>query len=123
MKKILPFFVIFILQFTICNFSFSQTGIGIDCNQPIDNTSGAIYSNATANIVATTCTQWVRLNFILGPWSSPEDQTLHNGKTWKQTYDEIVNGFVQQGIKVYGIIGSQCIGDPGDDLRNYPGIN
>lgn len=100
----------------------SQTGIGIDCNQPIDNSTGAIYPSATAAVVATTCTQWVRVNFILGPWSSPSDQTLHNGKTWKQTYDEIVNGFLQQGIKVYGLIGAQAVSQQiGDMMIAYPG--
>ena len=101
----------------------SQTGIGIDCMQPIDINTGEINANATVDIVANTCTQWVRLNFILGPWSSPEDQTLHNGKTWKQTYDEIVDGFEKQGIEIYGVIGSECNGDPNDILREYPGIN
>ncbi len=120
MKKIILIsFIIFHSAFIIP--SLAQTGIGIDCNQPISNSTGEIYPNATAAVVATTCTQWVRLNFILGPWSSPSDQTLHSGKTWKQTYDEIVNGFVQQGIEVYGLISDQAYTSPQGLLEQYPG--
>jgi hypothetical protein len=98
----------------------AQPALGLDCNQPIDNITGAIASNATAAVVATTCTPWVRLNFILGPWSSPSDQTLHSGKTWKQTYDEIVNGFLAQGIQVYALISDQAAGHVGDVLKFDP---
>ncbi len=118
--------ITFITCFVFCSFLkiVAQTGIGIDCNQPIDNSTGAIYLSATTAVVATTCTQWVRVNFILGPWSSPSDQTLHSGKTWKQTYDEIVNGFVQQGIIVYGIIGAQAVSQQiGDKMIAYPGTD
>ncbi len=102
--------------------SHAQTRIGIDCNQPIDNTTGAIYPSATTAVVATTCTPWVRVNFILGPWSSPSDQTLHNGKTWKQTYDEIIDGFVQQGIQVYALVGAQIVSQSiGDKMIAFPG--
>lgn len=121
MRKIT--FIIFFICFTIIK-TFSQTGIGIDCNQPIDNYTGAIYPSATAAAVATTCTQWVRVNFILGPWSSPSDQTLYSGKTWKQTYDEIVNGFLQQGIQVYGLVGAQAVSQQiGDMMIAYPGTD
>lgn len=121
MRKIT--FIIFFICFTIIK-TFSQTGIGIDCNQPIDNSTGAIYPSATAAVVATTCTQWVRVNFILGPWSSPSDQTLYSGKTWKQTYDEIVNGFLQQGIQVYGLVGAQAVSQQiGDMMIAYPGTD
>lgn len=124
MKKLL-LFSISILHFAICNPQsvFSQTRIGLDCNQPIDPSSGAIQANATAAVVATTCTPWVRLNFILGPWSSPSDQTLHSGKTWKQTYDQIVNDFMSQGIQVYGLIGSQATVYPVDMMIAYPGTD
>lgn len=121
MKKIT--LIICFIWLSLTN-TFSQTGIGIDCNQPIDNTTGAIYPSATAAVVATTCTQWVRVNFILGPWTSPSDQTLHSGKTWKQTYDEIVNGFIQQGIKVYGLVGAQAVSQQIDDMMiAYPGAD
>lgn len=107
--------IIVFLQISVTG--FSQTGIGLDCNQPIDPVTGAIQPNATYAVVGTTCTPWVRLNFILGPWSSPSDQTLHSGKTWKQTYDEIVNGFINQGIQVYGLISDQAYSNPGDLLQ------
>ena len=115
--------IIFFICFSIIK-TFSQTGIGLDCNQPIDPATGAIQANATYAVVGTTCAPWVRLNFILGPWTSPSDQTLHSGKTWKQTYDEIVNGFLHQGIKVYGLIGAQTVSYHIDDMMiAYPGAD
>lgn len=120
MKKII--FIISLICFSVFK-TYSQTGIGLDCNQPIDPTTGAIQANATFAVVGTTCAPWVRLNFILGPWTSPSDQTLHSGKTWKQTYDEIVNGFINQGVQVYGLISDQASSNPNAVLQLVTSIN
>ena len=115
MKKILFSFFIFQISIPV----FSQSKICLDLGQPIDNATGQIYVNY--NVIANTCTPTVRLNFILGPWNSPDDLTLHNGKTWKQTYDEIVDSLTNRGIQIYGLIGAQISYDfVGDLLINYP---
>lgn len=115
MKKLF-FFLIFHFTFLI---GFSQSKICLDLGQPIDNTTGQIYLNYVA--IANTCTPTVRLNFILGPWNSPDDVTLHNGKTWKQTYDEIVDSLTNRGIQIYGLIGAQISYNfIGDLLTAYP---
>jgi hypothetical protein len=110
-----------LIIFLLTSKSFSQDNIGIDIGQPIDPATGAINPGTDTAMIGATCTPWVRVNFILGPWSSPTDVTLHNGKTWKQTYDEIINGLVAKGIKVYALIGSEAYTYPADTLEQYPG--
>ena len=87
--------------------------------QPINTSNGQILVNY--DVVANTCTPNVRLNFILGPWNSPEDTTLHSGKTWFQTYSEIVDSLLFRGINVYGLVGAQMSYNfIGDLLIDYP---
>lgn len=83
--------------------------VGLDTNAPISAATGDIA--APPQVVADTGTAWVRVNFILGPWTSPGDATprgSHNG-TWFQTYDTIINGFTSRGVKVYGLIGGEAV--------------
>ena len=115
MKNLFLFFTIL----SVARVSFAQSKTCLDLGQPIDNTSGQIYVNY--NVIANTCTPTVRLNFILGPWNSPDDITLHNGKTWEQTYNEIVDSLTNRGIQIYGLIGAQISYNfVGDLLINYP---
>jgi len=115
MKKLFLLLPSALLHFT----SYSQSAICLDMGQPIDGTSGQILMNYDA--IASTCTPNVRLNFILGPWNSPDDVTLHNGKTWAQTYNEIVDSLVLRGINVYALIGAQISYNfIGDLLIDYP---
>ncbi|MBI4930464.1 MAG: T9SS type A sorting domain-containing protein [Bacteroidetes bacterium] len=112
-------FLLLISQFSFFPPAFAQSQICLDIGQPIDNLTGQIYVNY--GVIANTCTPNVRLNFILGPWNSPDDVTLHNGKTWKQTYDEIVDSLINRGITIYGLIGAQISYNAiGDFLINYP---
>ncbi|MBI3502559.1 MAG: T9SS type A sorting domain-containing protein [Bacteroidetes bacterium] len=118
MKKYLLAFLIS----QISCFAYAQSKICLDIGQPIDNSSGQIYLNYSE--IAQTCTPNIRLNFILGPWNSPDDVTLHNGKTWKQTYDEMVDSLVNRGIQIYGLIGAQIQPNSiGDLLIAYPSDN
>jgi len=112
---------IFLSVFLLSRFSYSQNEIGIDVGQPINPSTGAINLGADTAVVGQTCTPWVRVNFILGPWLSPGDQTLHNGHTWQQAYDEIINAYVAKGIQVYGLIGAEAYTYPADTLEQYPG--
>src|SRR3990172_7293705 len=109
-------FLFFCFSFSI---GFSQSAICLDLGQPIDNSTGQIY--VRYDVIAQTCTPNVRLNFILGPWNSPDDITLHNGKTWQQTYNEIVDSLTSRGITIYGLIGAQISYNfVGDLLTAYP---
>lgn len=109
---------IFLLAF--CRCAFSQE-IGLDVGQPINPSTGDINWGTDTAVVGLTCTPWVRVNFILGPWSSPGDQTLHSGRTWKQAYDQIINAYMAKGIQVYGLIGAEAYTYPADTLEQYPG--
>ena len=80
---------------------FARGKMGIDGNQPIDETSGVLAPEmATPAIVADTGAAFVRINFMLGPWSSPTDGTLNAGRTWYQAFDKIVDGFLARGVGV-----------------------
>ena len=105
----------------LMSFSRAQTAIGMDIGQPINPVTGAINLGVDTTVVGASCTPWVRINFILGPWSSPADQTLYNGLTWKQTYDKIIDALVAKGIQVYGLIGHEAYTYPADTLEQYPG--
>jgi hypothetical protein len=99
---------------------FSRGKIGIDGNRPIDVSSGALAPQVSdPGIIAALGAAFVRLNFVLGPWSSPRDSTLHAGRTWYGAYDTLVNAFAARGVGVYGLIGAEAVPtDPGDRLRN-----
>ena len=100
----------------------ARNKIGVDANQPIDPKTGRILSQvADPEVIASTGAGWVRLNFILGPWDSPDDGTLHDGRTWAETYSQIISGFRQKGLMVYGLIGVEAMPwGPGDRFRTPP---
>jgi hypothetical protein len=95
---------------------------GIDANRPIDPGTGRIEPQvADPDIVAATSAGWVRLNFILGPWSGPDDDSLHEGRTWAETYEQIITGFGERGLRIYGLIGAEAMPEgPGDRFRAPP---
>jgi hypothetical protein len=92
--------------------------VGIDTNAPISAVTGDI--TAPVQTVAETGASCVRVNFILGPWNTPHDAAPHGSanRTWFQTYDEIVNGFVNRGVKVYGLIGAEAVHSSAAGVNN-----
>jgi hypothetical protein len=93
--------------------------IGIDANRPIDPKTGEIQPQvADPDVIASTGTRWVRLNFVLGPWSGPGDTTLHSGRTWAGAYQKIISGLRGRGLHIYGLVGAEAVPkDPGDEYR------
>lgn len=94
--------------------------LGIDANRPIDPKTGAIAPQvADPTVIAGAGVGWVRLNFVLGePWSSPLDQNRPQVLTWAETYQRIIAGLREQGLKLYGLIGAEAMReDPGDRFR------
>lgn len=96
--------------------------IGLDANRPIDPCTGALCPQVRdLDLFAETGAGWIRLNFVLGPWSGPDDETLHSGQTWRGAYTSIVTGLAGRGLRLYGLIGVEAVGsDPGDRLRLAP---
>jgi hypothetical protein len=94
----------------------------LDANRPIDPRSGQIEPQvANPEIVSSTGAGWVRLNFVLGPWSGPDDDRLCEGRTWAEAYEHIVSGFRSHGLQIYGLIGAEAMPDsPGDRFRSPP---
>ena len=106
----LVFHAAFVSLFLAANAGiYAETWVGLDTNAPISAATGDIAAPVQA--VADTGTRFVRVNFILGPWSSPTDTTPHgaHNRTWFQTYDEIVTGFTSRGVEVYGLIGGEAV--------------
>lgn len=53
--------------------------------------------------IAATGSGWVRVNFRLGPYASP------NANGWFAAYDQIVDDYVSRGVKVFGLIGAESV--------------
>ena len=51
----------------------------------------------------------VRLNFVLGPWTSPADEAIYSGLTWRGTYQAIVSGLRGHSLSLYGLIGAEAM--------------
>jgi hypothetical protein len=86
--------------------------LGLDANRPIHPDGpqrGAPTPTVDPAIFADAGAAWVRLNFMLGPWSSVDDGTRHNGRTWVETFDALVDGFRARGLQVYGLVGRESV--------------
>lgn len=88
--------------------------LGLNSNAPINAQSGNAGLNNDPNVMADTGSAWVRVNFILGPWTAPDDPTPHGpqGLTWFETYDRIIDGYLEQGVRIYGLIGLEAVRMP-----------
>jgi hypothetical protein len=55
--------------------------------------------------------RWVRINFRLDAWSSPDDGTPHGaeGLTWFAAYDRVIDSFIARGYQVYGLINDEAV--------------
>ena len=104
------------------SFTRAAAKIGVDANAPIDERFGSISGQVNnPGIIAGAGVGWVRLNFIIGPWNDPHDQNRPFGRNWQETYQSIIDGFVGQGLKIYGLISDQALKDkPVGRLRSAP---
>jgi hypothetical protein len=94
---------------------------GLDANRPIDPKTGRIEAQvAKPDVVAETSAGWVRLNFVVRPWSSPDDESLFEGRTWAQTYEAIISGYRERGLRLYGLIGAEAMPEPPGDRFRLP---
>jgi hypothetical protein len=95
--------------------------IGLDANRPIilDGPNQGALSPTVADpeVIASTGAAWVRLNLVLGPWSSPQDQTLFQGRTWAQTYTTMVDQFREKGLNLYALVGHEVVKSSPDFFR------
>ncbi len=96
--------------------------IGIEANLPIDRITGALNRQIRdSRIIADMGAGWVRLNFVLGPWSSPADEATCSGRTWRETYQAVISGLREHSLSLYGLIGAEAMpADPGDRFRLPP---
>jgi len=116
-------FLMVILIGVLCGGDGYSAWVAIDTNAPISAATGDIAT--PMQVVAETGTEYVRVNFILGPWSSPADATHHGSQnlSWFETYDIIINGFVSRGVKVYGLIGAEAVHSSTTNLNSDQYVN
>jgi len=91
--------------------------LGLDANRPIDPANGVAAAQVEdPEIIADTGVGWVRINFVLGQtWPSVADPG------WQECYSQIIAGFRNRGLKVYGLIGDEALSaPPGDQFRSAP---
>lgn len=97
------------MLFSLSTIAVAQTTfrIGLDPGAPISGSS-IIFRG---DLIQSSGSYWVRINFILGPWSSPTDSTRMGPQnlTWFETYDLIINDAVNRGLKVYALIGAEAV--------------
>jgi hypothetical protein len=94
--------------------------MGLDVNRPIHPGTGAISDTvADSRLPAWAGAKWVRVNFVLGPWSSPTDSTKHDGRTWFEAYDYIVDRYLAQGLRIYALIGAEAVRDTAADANAF----
>jgi len=88
--------------------------IGLDANRPIVTEPGprqGALSDTVADpqAIGDSGAAWVRINFVLGPWSGPTDPSRYQGRTWAQTYTTIIDQFLGNGLSIYGLIGHEAV--------------
>jgi len=93
--------------------------VGIDANRPITPFTGAIEGpSASPHILAGTGARWVRLNFVLGPWSDPGDPV------WTDTYHRIIQGLIDawggEGPQIYALVGAEATRPDPRNLFRFP---
>ncbi|MFZ5477314.1 MAG: N-acetylmuramoyl-L-alanine amidase [Myxococcota bacterium] len=82
--------------------------LGLDANAPLNGTAIAPQV-ADPAIVADAGAGWVRINFLLGGFSSIDDPA------WAEAYRTILAGYRDRGVQVYGLVGREIMS--GDDVR------
>ncbi|MBX7237551.1 MAG: N-acetylmuramidase family protein [Caldilineales bacterium] len=101
--------------------------IGIDANSPIHDDGNLAGQVADPGFIADARVGWVRLNFKLGPWQSVHDQTRHAGRTWRETFTGLVDGYRRRGLQIYGLINHEAVRVPEYDIlklfRSEPGAS
>jgi hypothetical protein len=96
---------------------------GVDANRPIVIEAGprlGALADTVANpdAIAESGAAWVRLNFVLGPWSAPGDPARYQGRTWAETYALIIDQFRDRGLNIYGLVGCEALKPSPDFFRD-----
>lgn len=83
------------------------TEAGIDAGWVVSN--GDVIDRLPA--IDSLGVRWVRINFRLDAWLSPDDSTRHgrDALTWFEAYDRVVDSFIARGYQVYGLINDEAV--------------
>lgn len=88
--------------------------VGLDGNRPIDPITGAISPTVMPEVMRSTLTPVLRLNFVLGPGRSVHDPE------WLAAYDQIIDGLLANDVQVYGLISHEAVASPLHDQLQHP---
>lgn len=83
------------------------TEAGLDVGHVTDG--GTVHD--VADLVDSTGAGWVRINFRLDVWTSPDDATPRGPDqlTWFAAYDRVVDAYLAKGIEVYGVLNDELV--------------
>ena len=79
--------------------------MALNPNAPIWN--GVIKTDAAS--FKKTGAKWVRINCRRDLWTGPSDTNKHNGMTWFDAYDSIINDFVTNDVQVYMLVSYELV--------------
>ena len=77
---------------------------GINLGAPVWD---GVPADAALQAAIATGAHYVRVNFRLDKWSSPDDTTRYGGKTWFEVYDHVVDSIVAEGLEPYGLLNDE----------------
>lgn len=83
--------------------------LSLDPGAPIDAYTGEIIFDSAA--IQQSGAKWVRINFIVNPWTGPSDSSRHGSLnlTWFEVYDRIVNDAISRGLTIYGLVSAESV--------------
>ena len=107
-----PFFLFF---FAVLAVQSHALKMALNPNSPIS--SGIIKTDAAS--FKETGADWVRINCRADLWNGPADTNRHNGMTWFEAYDAIINDFVTNGIQVYMLVSQEIAPESNYDTEGW----
>jgi hypothetical protein len=79
---------------------------GLNMGAPVFD--GKLHREALDAVIATGA-PYVRVNFRLDQWTRPSDSTKHDGYTFFEAYDTIVEAITSHGLEVYGLLNDELV--------------
>ena len=86
--------------------------VGLNANRPLRADGTVPPRLQDPAIIADTGARWARIDFVSNP-----PHALDEG--WFDTFRTILKGLTERGLRIYGLVGAETVGDPGDIFR-YP---
>jgi hypothetical protein len=86
--------------------------IGLNANRPLMADGTVPPRLQDPAIIAQTGARWARIDFVSNPPHALDD-------AWFDTYRGILKGLTERGLRIFGLVGAETVGDPRNIFR-YP---